>query len=122
AKEVGFFLSMQEGPVYNLTDADLTLPSDRTWYWDEVELRMKSGTSQVVNGMLSATDVTFTGGGTSWGGIDFVSGSSGTISGGSITKGSIYILNASPTIENFEFDNPCVGKPILSTDTSVYPI
>src|SRR5690606_40702211 len=60
AKEVGFFLSMQEGPVYNLTDADLTLPLDRTWYWDEVELLMKSGTYLVVNGMVSPTDVTFT--------------------------------------------------------------
>lgn len=122
AKEVGFFLSMQEGPVYNLTDADLTLPSDRTWYWDEVELRMKSGTSLVVNGMLSATDVTFTGGGTSWGGIDFVSGSSGTISGGSITNGSIYISNASPTIENVEFDNPSVGTHILVTGASADPL
>ena len=96
---------------------DFTVGSGKTLEVEQgTSLRFASGKRLTVNGTLNATGATFTASGSSWDGLRFAAGSSGTLDASTIEKvrsgtnaGAIVIDDASPTIRKSTVRRSSVG-------------
>ena len=122
SEHLGIFLTHQSGSDYVFANDDMTVPATRTWSWDTRTLSYPDGGSLTVSGGLNATGTTLTKAGSSWDGVYFVSGSSGTLDNVTISGTSstaITINNSSPTIRNSDITSS--GKGISVSNGSSYP-
>ncbi len=111
------------GTTINFTD-DLAIPAGDSYELYTADFKFASGKKIVVNGTLNATNATFTSSSSSWLGIHFYSGSSGTIDGCTIEKaqgsGALIGFGASPTVKNSTFSNNSAVSVYVTNSHSTY--
>lgn len=113
--KISFFLTPQTNASdFTFTDDDLTVPSNRTWDFNNMTYRFPTNLELLVNGTLKADGSTFRTTSTTWDGIRFASGSGGTLKNSTVQNISgtaITITSSSPTLH----DNTITGGT-----TSIY--
>ncbi|HET55469.1 MAG TPA: hypothetical protein ENN33_09675, partial [Ignavibacteria bacterium] len=108
---------------------NLVISSGETWNFSSgVTVKFTTGKSIQVDGTLNATGTTFTSSGSSWGGIQFRSGSSGILDGCTIENVYTYggaaismIGGGSATVKNCTIENNSSshGISIINTESGV---